>query len=385
MVGRFHTYLQKKKKQDLFSLLGRLHTKDVLENHVKDQSFRLARRSNITLFLPKTCRGCVSSARKSYQVYFSAMYYTRVESGDVMVADLEELEEMDASELHAQRVNWNEVLTPRWNSQDPWRRSTPETIHLNQDNPNRRKEQGNLPGDHQHLFKTHRQMMVQQEAVSGPNQGTTFSIITLRESNMRNPQVARSLTLRPPSPPRPSKFPNIPWPARSVFSLPSKRTNRPLARSLAFPLLPSQANEQPVRSPARLPSLSSPPRQTNSQSARSLGRSLARSSFLSLLRPTQKKKPRKTKKKKKKEKTKAWVEVVRVGAKISRFFPFPDPLYFHLSRSFVEWRLSLRDVVFENVFSQHTFGLSGHLVKPRPLQKMKNDERKKEKLSKIIE
>ena len=33
--------------------------------------------------------------------------------GDIMVADIEELEEMDASELHARRLNAKEVLTPR--------------------------------------------------------------------------------------------------------------------------------------------------------------------------------------------------------------------------------------------------------------------------------
>ena len=32
--------------------------------------------------------------------------------GDIMVADVEELEEMDASELHARRLNAKEVLTP---------------------------------------------------------------------------------------------------------------------------------------------------------------------------------------------------------------------------------------------------------------------------------
>ena len=32
--------------------------------------------------------------------------------GEIMVADIEELEEMDASELHARRVNAKEVLTP---------------------------------------------------------------------------------------------------------------------------------------------------------------------------------------------------------------------------------------------------------------------------------
>ena len=42
------------------------------------------------------------------------MYCVRetIWKGDVMVADIEELEEMDASELHARRLNAKEVLTP---------------------------------------------------------------------------------------------------------------------------------------------------------------------------------------------------------------------------------------------------------------------------------
>ena len=36
--------------------------------------------------------------------------------GDIMVADIEELEEMDASELHARRLNAKEVLTPQRSS-----------------------------------------------------------------------------------------------------------------------------------------------------------------------------------------------------------------------------------------------------------------------------
>ena len=45
-----------------------------------------------------------------------------------MVADIEELEQMDATELHARRLNAKEVRIPsrRWNSQNSWRRSTSE-------------------------------------------------------------------------------------------------------------------------------------------------------------------------------------------------------------------------------------------------------------------
>ena len=70
-----------------------------------------------------------------------ALYAGGIWKGDIMVADIEELEEMDASELHARRLNANEVLTPlrswklhfpnrRWNSQSLWVRTASENTHL---------------------------------------------------------------------------------------------------------------------------------------------------------------------------------------------------------------------------------------------------------------
>ena len=60
----------------------------------------------IHLFLRKSCLDCISLEQKSCQVYSSVLYCMRGESGkgDIMVADIEELEEMDASELHARRL-----------------------------------------------------------------------------------------------------------------------------------------------------------------------------------------------------------------------------------------------------------------------------------------
>ena len=46
--------------------MGKLHTKDVLENLSKDQSFRLVRWVSITLFLRKTSHESVNVERKSY-------------------------------------------------------------------------------------------------------------------------------------------------------------------------------------------------------------------------------------------------------------------------------------------------------------------------------
>ena len=41
-----------------------------------------------------------------------ALHAGGIWKGDIMIADIEELEEMDASELHARRLNAKEVLTP---------------------------------------------------------------------------------------------------------------------------------------------------------------------------------------------------------------------------------------------------------------------------------
>ena len=41
-----------------------------------------------------------------------AWHAGRIWEGDIMVADIEELEEMDASEIHAGRLSAKEVLTP---------------------------------------------------------------------------------------------------------------------------------------------------------------------------------------------------------------------------------------------------------------------------------
>ena len=53
--------------------------------------------------------------RKSCQAYSSAMQWSREEfwKGEILVADIEGLENMDASEIHPRRINAKEVLTPQ--------------------------------------------------------------------------------------------------------------------------------------------------------------------------------------------------------------------------------------------------------------------------------
>ena len=80
-----------------------------------------------------------------------ALYAGEIWKGDVLIADLEELETMDASEIYSKRLNAKEVIFPeengefifssrRWTNQNPWRRSGTENIHLGTASTNSRRE-----------------------------------------------------------------------------------------------------------------------------------------------------------------------------------------------------------------------------------------------------
>ena len=85
--------------------MGKLHTKDALENHFKDRSFRLVHWLRIRLLLRRTSQESVNLERKSYLDCSLDTLCTRegIWKGDVLVANIEELETMDASEIHAKR------------------------------------------------------------------------------------------------------------------------------------------------------------------------------------------------------------------------------------------------------------------------------------------
>ena len=77
-----------------------------------------------------------------------ALYAEGIWKGDALVADLEELETMDALEIYSKRLNAKDVIFPRgkriyfsnrrWTNQNPWRRSG--HIHLGTASTNSRRE-----------------------------------------------------------------------------------------------------------------------------------------------------------------------------------------------------------------------------------------------------
>ena len=96
-------------------LMGRRPMKDVLGNHLKDLLFHLVHWLNIILFPRKTSRESINLVRKYFLEYSSTMSCMPdiIWKRDFLVVDLEELEEMDASESMLKRLNAKEVITPK--------------------------------------------------------------------------------------------------------------------------------------------------------------------------------------------------------------------------------------------------------------------------------
>ena len=93
-------------------LMGRRPMTDVLGNHLKDLLFHLVHWLSITLPLRKTSQESINLERTSY---LDCSYAGRIWKGDVLIADLEELETMDASEIYSKRLNAKEVIFPKEN------------------------------------------------------------------------------------------------------------------------------------------------------------------------------------------------------------------------------------------------------------------------------
>ena len=98
MVGGFHEVLLRN-IQDLLSDGKTPYERAMLENH----PIPAMDISRLHLFGKKVLPG---------KFFGYVLYAVRIWKGDTLVAELEELEEMDASQRHARRLKAKEVLTP---------------------------------------------------------------------------------------------------------------------------------------------------------------------------------------------------------------------------------------------------------------------------------
>ena len=91
----------------IYYLMGRRPMKDVLGNHLKDRLFHLVHW--LSIYHPITAKDQSRIHQFGKKVFLPglflgyALYAGGIWKGDVLVADLEELETMDASEIYSKR------------------------------------------------------------------------------------------------------------------------------------------------------------------------------------------------------------------------------------------------------------------------------------------
>ena len=123
-------------------LMGRLHTKDVLENLSKDQSSRLVHWLSISLISAKDQLRIHQFGKKVLLGLFLgyALYAGRIWKGDIMVADVEDpgndgrigdlLEKTQCKGGDISQRKWKvHFSSRRWTNQIRWRRSGTENVH----------------------------------------------------------------------------------------------------------------------------------------------------------------------------------------------------------------------------------------------------------------
>ena len=98
----------------IFYLMGNHHVKAGSESPLKDQWYRLEQLAVNHPISAKDISRLHQFGSKVLPGIFLGyvMYAGGIWKGDIMVADIEEVEEMDASELHARWLNAKEVFTP---------------------------------------------------------------------------------------------------------------------------------------------------------------------------------------------------------------------------------------------------------------------------------
>ena len=94
--------------------MGKLHSKDVLENHFKGPIIPFGSLVEYFPISAKDQSKIHQFGKKVLPGLFLgyALYAERIWEGDIMVADLEELETMDASEIYAKRLRNGKFIFP---------------------------------------------------------------------------------------------------------------------------------------------------------------------------------------------------------------------------------------------------------------------------------
>ena len=87
-------------------------------NHLKDRSFRFV--GSLVEYYPISVKDQSRIHQFGKKVFPGYALYARgIWKGGIMVADIKELETMDATEIYSKRLNAKEVIFPRENGKIP--------------------------------------------------------------------------------------------------------------------------------------------------------------------------------------------------------------------------------------------------------------------------
>ena len=135
----------------IYCLMGRRHMKDVLGNHYKGPIIPFGSLVEYHPITAKDQSRIHQFGKKVLPGLFLgyALYGGGIWKGDVLIADLEELETMDASEIYSKKTQCERgdisqtrriyFSNRRWTNQNSWRRSGTENIHLGTASTNSRR------------------------------------------------------------------------------------------------------------------------------------------------------------------------------------------------------------------------------------------------------
>ena len=112
-VDSVECYCYLRNVQDLLADGENALVKGDSENHVKAPSFRLVQWLNIVRSLQETSQGSIKLVSFTWNIPRTCVDREEIWKGHIMMADIEEMENLDSAEIHPRRLNATEVLTPQ--------------------------------------------------------------------------------------------------------------------------------------------------------------------------------------------------------------------------------------------------------------------------------
>ena len=185
----------------IYYLMGRRPVEDALGNHLKGPIIPFG---SLVEYHPITAKDQSRIHQFGKKVFPGvclgyALYAGGIWKGDALIADLQELETMDASEIYSKRLDAKEVIFPKekmefsfqsqMDESNPWRRSGTENIHLGTASSNSRR------GSHWLSWRIRRVSSTTSRLISGCRWSDKWLLVHVRKLHIPPSRWTQSQTL----------------------------------------------------------------------------------------------------------------------------------------------------------------------------------------------